>query len=142
MFHPRRHECHRRVACGAIVVGQNVFGVFTCRGDVVMATRAGSFRAGVVHAENGCEVVARVAERAIVGAGDVVGRLGCRADAAADHVAAGAVTRCAFEYTIDVAVFASHVPVRVTQLEAGGEVIEAGALHRRSVGARDEEECE
>src|ERR1700677_489116 len=102
------------MACGAIVVGQDVFGVFTRRGNVVVATRAGTFRARVVHAEDGREVVARMAELAIVGAGDVVGRFRRRANAAADRVAAGAVTRGSLEYAIDVAVFASHVPVRVT----------------------------
>jgi len=118
-----------------------MFGVLTRRGDVVVTTGAGAFRPCVIHPEDGREVVTRMAEGAVAVAGDVIGRFGSCTDAAADGVAARTVTRCTLEDAIDVAVFAGHVPVRVAQLEAGRQVVEAGALDRHDLGADDQQEC-
>jgi hypothetical protein len=40
----------------------------------------------------------------------------------------GAVARRPLEYAVDVTVFTRHIPVRITQLEPGSEVIESGPL--------------
>jgi hypothetical protein len=141
VFHPGRCECHCRVASGAIVIGQDVLSVLTCRGDVVVTTGASAFRACVVHPENGREVITRMAQGAVAVACDVIRRFGRCADAAADGVAASAIARRALEYAVNVAVLASHVPVRVAQFEAGREVVEAGALDRRNLRTDDQQEC-
>lgn len=130
MLHPRGNEGHGRVASRAVVIRRDVIRTFTCGPDVVVTTGAGSFRRGVVHAVEGCEVVNCVAEVATVGGEDVGGRLGSGTDPPPDHVASIACARCALEYALHVTVFARQIPMRAAQLETRCEMVEAGALHR------------
>ena len=137
MLHARRHEGHGGVARGAVVIARNVFGVFARRGEAIVATDTASFGARVIHPEDGCEVVAGVTEGTIIDGGDVSGRLGGGTDAAANRVASLAGARRALEYSIDMAVLARHVPVRIAQLESGRQVIETRALDRFGRGVGD-----
>ena len=130
VLHARRHEGHCRVARGAVVIARNVFDVFARRGEAIVATDTASFGARVIHPEDGCEVVAGVTEGAVIDGRDVPGRLGGGTDAAADRVASLAGARRTLEYSIDMAVLARHVPVRVAQLESRRQVIETRALNR------------
>jgi hypothetical protein len=130
MLHASRHEGYGSVARGAVVIARNVLDVFACRGEAVVATDTTSFDARVIHPEDGCEVVTGVTEGAVVGAGDVPGRLRGGTDAATDRVTPLAGARRTLEYSIDMAVLARHVPVRVAQLESGRQMIETRALDR------------
>ena len=131
MLHAGRNEGHGGMARRAVIVGRDVFGVLACGRDPVVTTDARALRRGVIHPENGREVVAGVTEDAAIVAQDVSGRLGCRADAATDGVAPRAIARRAFEYAVDMAILASHVPMGVAQLESCSQVVEAGALQRK-----------
>ena len=137
VLHARRHEGHGSVARGAVVIARNVFDIFARRGEAIVATDTASFGARVIHPEDGREVIAGVTEGAVIDAGDVPGRLRGGTDAAADRVASLAGARRTLEYSIDMAVLARHVPVRVAQLESGREVIETRALDRRDVRVGD-----
>ena len=66
MLHPCRNERHGGMASRAVVVGRNVLCVFTRRGNAVVTTDTGAFRGGVIHPEDGREVVTRVTEDATV----------------------------------------------------------------------------
>lgn len=140
MLHPGRHECYGGVAGRAVIVRENVLGIFARGADIVMATGAGSLHAGVIHPEYRDEVVTRVAEGAIIAAGDVFEGFGSGADAAAGGVAAGAVAWRALEYSIDVAVLTRHVPVGVPQFEPRREMVESGALDRKAGRGRQDPE--
>ena len=137
VLEPGGHERHGGVAGGAVVVRQNVFGVFARGRYIVVATTAGALCPGVIHTEDGDEVITRVAQGALVTAGDVFERFGSRADTAADGVAPGTVPWGSLEYTVDMAILARHVPVRVPQLESRREVIEPGPLDGRAGGGEE-----
>jgi hypothetical protein len=70
----------------------------------------------------------RVAAVALFRREDVICRLRSRANAAADTVARCAIPRCAFENGAGVALLARQVAVLASQLEAGRQMVELGAL--------------
>ena len=59
---------------------------------------------------------------------DVICRLRRRANAAADTVACRTIPRCAFENGTGVALLARQVAMLASQLEAGRQMVELGAL--------------
>ena len=132
MLHAGWNEGYGGMACRAVIVGRDVFGVLARGRDPIVTTDACAFRSGVIHPENGREIVSGVTQDATVVRGDVGGRLGCRADAATDGVAPRAIARRAFEYAVDMAVLASHVAMCVAQLETRRQVVEAGPLNRKT----------
>ena len=106
----------------AVVVRGDVIGSLAFGDDPVVAAEAGSMSGAVIHVDQRPEVIARMAQVAPVGAGDVVRWLRRRADAAAGCVAAFAGARRPFEDPVHVAVLARQVAMRALQLKPGSTV--------------------
>ncbi len=128
VVHALRAEGHGGMARIAVVVGWNVVWSLAFGDDAVVAAEAGSTSGAVIHLDQRPEVIARMAQVAPVGAGDVINRLRRRADAAARCMAALAGTWRALEDSVDVTVLTREVAVRAQKLKPGRQVIEARVL--------------
>ena len=95
---------------------------------VVVASRATPVRLCMIEVDSRYPRDRRVAAVALFRRQDVICRLRRRANAAADTVARRTIPRCAFENGAGVALLARQGAMLASQLEAGRQMVELGAL--------------
>src|SRR5712671_1217672 len=124
MVEARRFPGEAVVARAAIQIRGDVIGGFARRPNVVVAGGAAAANFGMRKTRGGHKRGGGVTSAAIVGAWNVGGRFGGRRDSRTLRVAAVAIARCSFEYSVDVTRFARLLAMRAGEFEAGRQVIE------------------